>query len=215
MVAIAAILLKFVPAPAQGSLCVLALLSVFCALPAAAAPSDYEGKQITAVVFDPPKQPLPDSRLREIVATKIGQPLRASDVRAALQQLYSTGEYIDVAVDASPSDGGVALRFITRSQSFIGRVAVIGAAEPPTTAQLETATRLQLGAPYSGDDVQQARRNILDSLRRNGFYKATVEIQETPNPETRQMNIQFTLNCGKRARFDGVHVAGDTTRTLE
>ena len=215
MVAIAALSLRFVPAPAQGPLCVLALLSVFLGLPAAAGPSDFEGKQITSVAFDPARQPVADSRLRELVPTKAGQPFKASDVEAALQALYSTGEYVDIAVDATPADGGVALRYITRFQAFIGRVAVIGADGPPTRAQLQTATRLQLGAPYSEDDVQKARENILDSLRHNGFYSASIDVEETLDDVTRQMDIQFTLHCGKRARFDGVRVTGDNTRRLQ
>jgi outer membrane protein assembly complex protein YaeT len=215
MVAIAAILWLFVPAPAEGRLRVLALLSVFCILPALAATSEYEGKQITAILFDPPQQPLPDARLKELLPMRIGQPLRTGDIPAALQQLYSTGEYLDIAVDASLTDGGVTLRFLTRAAFFVGRVVAHGAAEPPTTAQLETATKLQLGAPYSAEDVQQAKRNIEESLRRNGFYKASVETHESPHAETRQMDIEFMIHPGDRARFDGIHVTGNTGRSVE
>jgi outer membrane protein assembly complex protein YaeT len=204
-----------VPAPAEGRLCVLALLSVFCVLPALAASNDYDGKQVTAILFDPPRQPLPDAWLRELLPIRIGQPLQAGDIPASLQKLYSTGEYLDIAVDATPSDGGVSLRFLTRAAFFVGRMVVLGAAEPPTAAQLETAARLQLGAPYSADDVQQARRNIEESLRRNGFYKASVEIRESPHADTRQMDIEFAIHTGARARFDGIHVTGNSTRLLE
>jgi outer membrane protein insertion porin family len=215
MVAIAAILWFFVPAPAEGRCRVFALLCVFCALPALAASNEYEGKQVTAILFDPPQQPIPDARLKELLPIRIGQPLRTSDIPAALQQLYSTGEYLDIAVDASPADGGVALRFLTRATFFVGRVVVQGAAEPPTAAQLETATRLQLGAPYSADDIQQARRNILASLKQNGFYKASVEAHETPHADTRQMDVEFAIHTGPRARFDGIRVTGNSSRTID
>jgi outer membrane protein assembly complex protein YaeT len=205
----------FVPAFAEGRLSALALLGVFCILPALAAPGDYQGKQVTAILFDPPQQPLPAARLKELLPLRVGQPLQTGDIPAALQQLYSTGEYLDIAVDASPSDGGVALRFLTRAAFFVGRVSVAGAAEPPTTAQLETATKLQLGAPYSAQDVQQAKRNIEASLRRNGFYKASVEARESTLADTRQMDVEFMIHSGARARFDGVHVTGDTGRPLD
>ena len=32
---------------------------------------------------------------------RIGQPLRASDLRDSIQRLYQTGEYADIAVDAT------------------------------------------------------------------------------------------------------------------
>jgi outer membrane protein insertion porin family len=202
-----------VPALAEGRLRVLALLSVFCILPALAASSEYEGKPITAILFDPPRQPLPDAQLRELLPIQVGQPFKESGIPGAIQRLYSTGEYLDVAVDASPADGGVTLRFITTAAFFVGKVVVLGAAEPPSTAQLETATRLQLGAPYSAADIDLAKKNIEDSLRRNGFYKASVEARETPHADTRQMDIEFVIHAGARARFDGVQVTGNTGRT--
>lgn len=204
-----------VPALADGRLRVLALLSVLCVLPALAAANEYEGKQVTAILFDPPQQPLPDARLKALLPIRVGQPLKAGDIPAALQQLYSTGEYLDIAVDASLTDGGVTLRFLTHPASFVGRVAVLGAAEPPTAAQLETATRLQLGAPYSAEDVQQARRNIEEYLRRNGFYKASIETHQSPHAETRQMDVEFVIHPAARATFAGVQVTGNTGRSLQ
>jgi len=215
MLTIPAILCRIVPALAERHLCILAALSLFCALPSLAAPGDYEGKQVSAILFDPPRQPLPDAQLKAMLPIQVGQPLKEGAIPAALQRLYSTGEYFDIAVDASSAGEGVALRFITRGAFFVGRVVVVGASEPPTTAQLETATRLQLGAPYVIDEVQQARRNIDDALRRNGFYHESVEARATPHEGTRQMDIEFIVHTGARAKFDGVQIAGNPGRTME
>jgi len=207
----------FVPALAEGRRRVLALVCVFCAIPVVsilAAPADYEGKQITAILFDPPRQPIPDERLKALLPMHVGEPLNTADIPIALQHLYSTGEYVDIAVDASPVDGGVTLRFITSEAFFIGRVVVSGVAQPPTTAQLETATRLQLGTPFLAVQVGLAKQNILEVLRRNGFYKATVESKTSPHTDTRQIDVEFTVNAGQRARFDGIRITGDSTRTL-
>jgi outer membrane protein insertion porin family len=204
-----------VPALAERYLCVLAALSLFCVLPSLAASGDYEGKQVTAILFDPARQPLSDAQLKAMLPIQVGQVLKEGDIPAALQRLYSTGEYLDIAVDAGSTDGGVALRFITRGAFFVGRVVVIGASEPPTTAQLETATRLQLGAPYVIDEVQQARRNIDDALRRNGFYHESVQARATPHEDTRQMDIEFIVHTGARAKFDGIQITGNPGRTIE
>lgn len=206
---VAAISWMFVPAPADGRSCVLALLALLCFLPLCGATPAYEGKPVTGISFDPPQQPLPDSQLRELLPIKVGQLLKAGAVHAALQSLYSTGEYTDIAVDAIPSGDGVALRFLTRAAWFVGRVAVIGAAEPPTTAQLETATRLQLGAPWSEQDVTQAKVSLLEALKRNGFYHASVDEEEARHPDTRQMDIEFIVQPGERAKFDGVRISGN------
>ena len=200
------------PASADGRSSVLALLILFCFLPVCGAAPAYEGKPVTAISFDPPRQPLPDGQLHELLPIKVGQPLTSDAVHAALQRLYSTGEYTDIAVDASPSGEGVSLRFLTRAAYFIGRVAVSGASEPPTTAQLETATRLQLGAPYSEQDIAQAKVNLLDALKRNGFYHASVDEEEARHADTRQMDIEFAVQTGPRAKFDGVRITGNAAR---
>jgi outer membrane protein assembly complex protein YaeT len=202
----------FVPASADGRSSVLALLILLCLLPVCGAAPAYEGKPVTAIAFDPAQQPLPDDQLRELLPIKVGQPLTSDAVHAALQRLYSTGEYTDIAVDASPSGEGVALRFLTRAAWFVGRVAVTGAAEPPTAAQLETATRLQLGAPYSEQDVAQAKVNLLDALERNGFYQASVDEKDVRHADTRQMDIEFAVQTGDRAKFDGVRITGNAAR---
>ena len=202
----------FVPASADGRSSVLALLILLCFLPVCGAAPAYEGKLVTAIAFDPPQQPMAGDQLRQLLPIKVGQPLTAGAVQAALQRLYSTGEYTDIAVDASPSREGVALRFLTRAAWFVGRVAVTGASEPPTTAQLETATRLQLGAPWSEQDVAQAKVNLLDALKRNGFYHASVAEEEARHADTRQMDIEFAVQTGARAKFDGVRITGNAAR---
>jgi len=205
----------FVPAPAEGRSCVLALLLLAVLFPACGVATEYAGRTITSISFDPPAQPLADAQLLDMLPIKAGQPLTSAGIEGALQRLYSTGEYEDIAVEANTAGEGVALRFITRPAFFLARVAVSGASEPPTDAQLETATRLQLGARYSERDITQAKVNLLDSLKRNGFYHASVDVKESRRPDTREVDIEFHVQPGARAKFDGVRITGVAGRSEE
>ena len=76
-------------------------LAALCCVLLSAAPNEYEGKPIASVQFDPAMQPLTFDQLMAMLPLHIGRPLYASDLRDSIQRLYQTGEYADIAVDAT------------------------------------------------------------------------------------------------------------------
>jgi outer membrane protein insertion porin family len=166
-----------------------------------ARPEDYEGKPVAEILFDPALQPFPDAELYDMLPVKTGEPLRIANVRDAIERLYATGRYKDVAADAELRDGEVILEFQTRGTWFIGRVAVEGVPEPPNKGQLVNAANLQLGTEYDETQVQQGLENIRRVLRDNGFYEARVERFLDYEPSFSQVNILFLVEPGPRASF--------------
>jgi outer membrane protein assembly complex protein YaeT len=187
------------------------LAALRMASPAAAADS-YEGQRIASVKFDPERQPLTSDQLLAMLPLRVGQPLRGSDLRDSIQRLYQTGEYTDIAVDATLESGGVALKFITKPAFFIGYVEVEGVPEPPNEGQLLVATKLALGAPYVPGQTAAAVSRIVDLLKRNGFYNAGIEPATTTREATQQVEINFDIDANKRAKFDGLMVSGNPLR---
>src|SRR5580704_15542184 len=140
-----------------------------CAILLLAAPSPallaqeqkYEGKQILTIQFDPKEQPLEPSELHDILPLQKDQPLRMADVRASIERLFATGRYADIQVDAEPyNDGsrdGVIVRFLTKNSWFIGAVTATGRlSSPPSAGQLESASALDLGQPFTEVKMQEA-----------------------------------------------------------
>ena len=179
------------------------------------APNEYEGKPIASVQFDPAMQQLTFDQLMAMLPLRIGQPLRASDVRDSIQRLYQTGEYSDIAVDATLAPAGVNLKFITKPAYFIGYFDVNGVPDPPNEGQLLVATKLTLGAAYVPGDTTGAIARITDLLKRNGFYNAGVEPATSVREATQEVHIDFHVDPGKRAKFDGLVASGDTLRPLQ
>jgi outer membrane protein assembly complex protein YaeT len=191
------------------------MLAALCSILLNAAPNEYEGKLIASVQFDPVKQQLTFEQLMAMLPLRIGLPLRASDVRDAIQRLYQTGEYADIAVDASLAPAGVNLKFITKPAYFIGYFDVSGVGEPPNEGQLLVATKLTLGAAYQPGDTTVAVARITDLLKRNGFYNAGVEPASATREPTQEVHIDFHVDPGERAKFDGLVASGDTLRPLK
>ena len=174
---------------------------------------NWEGRTIGAIAFEPARQPLTYDQLTAMLDVKVGQPLRSDDLRASLQRLYATGEYADIAVDATFQNGNINLRFITSPAYFIGYVTAEGVPQPPNNAQMLTVTKLQLGTDYSSRDVQQAAENIADLLRRNGFYNPLIAPETETRADLQEVNIDFRIIPGNRARFGGMNLAGNPERS--
>ena len=173
-----------------------------CGLLAGSA-QQYEGKTISVISFDPVNQPLEASELLATLPIKAHTPLRMADVKASIERLYATGRYRDIEVNALPAaNNQVAVQFKTKNSWFIGHVSVSGnVPDPPNPGQLVNASRLYLGTPFIESDVKTAQSNISRLLTSNGFYDAVVkpEIEYTETAD--QVDINFVIMPGKRARF--------------
>ncbi len=170
----------------------------------------YQGRTVSSVVFVPPSQPLDDSVLHSLLAVKPGGPLRESDIRDTIERLFATGRYTDIQVDAEPGDGGVVLRFLTTNRWFIGNLLVNGMiSSPPSAAQLENATQLDLGQPYSADQLNQALNSQRRLLESNGLYQPTIRQSLNYDSQHQQINFRFDVASGIRAKFTTPVLTGD------
>jgi outer membrane protein assembly complex protein YaeT len=112
----------------------------------------------------------------------------------------------------TPGSGRVALRFITKRAYFVGRVVVENIKEPPNGGQLSSATKLRLGTPYNDSDRSQAIESLTDLLRQNGLYGAAVHARVEYDDRVESANLTFTIDTGKRARFERPAITGEPVR---
>lgn len=180
-----------------------------------AAPDQYEGKLISVIAFEPRSQPLPASELAEMLPLKMNTPLKLVTVRQAIERLYATGRYADIVVDAELRNGNVVLRFVTKSNWFVGRVSVTGVPSPPSIGQLVNDTDLTLGDQFHETQAGTAVGNIQQTLTRNGFFDASVEPRFEHDPRTQQVHIRFEVTPGRRDRFGMPVIQGKPERPIE
>jgi outer membrane protein insertion porin family len=175
----------------------------------AAAPWDYEGKQIGAIRFDPPLQPLSAGQLSVLLDMQPGDTLTIAGVRRAVQRLYATGRYDELQVDAILREDKVVLTFFTKQNWFISRISVEGAADPPNREQLVGATKLELGGQYTETKLAEAIDGLRATLRANGFYNPRIQTLVERYPAYDELHIQFLVNPGDRAYFSRPNITGD------
>lgn len=185
------------------------VLSWPCA--AIAQTSGFEGKTILDLRYDPPQQPLAPKDLERVQLSRVGSPLRSSDVSETIDRMFATGRYIDIQVDAENQGAGVALRFITRSARFIAHVGVEGKiTNPPNPGQIVNAAQLELGTPFHPEDLTAAQKSIQQLFVSNGLYESQVDLETVDDPGHQQVNVRILVKPGKRARYETPVIRGDT-----
>ncbi|PWU02639.1 MAG: hypothetical protein C5B51_20460 [Terriglobia bacterium] len=189
--------------------CALALFSLRAA--DLSAPDQYEGRAVADIRFEPPTQPVTRADLGRLMPLHSGAPLHLAEVRSAIKKLYSTGLYSNIEVDTEPSANGVIVVIRTTEQWFVGPVEVRGKVNyPPNEGQIANAARLEMGTPFTDDEVQTAVKGIRSLLERNGLYLAKVEPRIERDPEHQEVALTFTVDTGKRARLTLPVITGDT-----
>lgn len=170
----------------------------------------YENQVVREIDFEPAAQPVPVEELRQRLPITAGSKFHEHDLRAAIQALYATGRFAQIAVDAAAvPGGGVALKFVTTSAYFVGHVSIKGVDAPPNRGQLYGVTRLQLGARLTESSVSEAADSIKSLLRENGYYLSAVNTSVSFNPQNQQASIAFNLRARKRAHFTKPDIASD------
>jgi outer membrane protein insertion porin family len=173
---------------------------------------DFEGRRIVNISFSPTAQPLDAMELFEILPVKRGQPYSASGIREAIEKLFATDRFLDIQVDASTAQDGVALTFITKNSWFIGNVsATVDFAEPPNPGQIVNAARFQLGDEFDEAQMPAAIENIQRLLVQNGYFNAQIEPQLKYDDTYQQVKITFVVKSRRRAEYEKPEISGDTS----
>jgi len=186
----------------------------FLALPSLPG-ADEPRLMVKQIRFVPEQQPFAPERMLEWLPFKVGEPVSASQVRAAIERLYATGRYADIQIEAWPSEDGWEIRVLTEPALFVGRVSAEGAPNPPNAGTVTAAARLDLGAPFDEADLSTAAENIRRTLQNHGFFEPHIRHRLEHDPRTQQVNIIFEIESGPRARYAAPDIRGDPARSLK
>ena len=152
-----------------------------------------------------------------LLAQKSDEPLDKQKLRRSIQNLYATGRFADIQVDADRSpQNELTLVFVADENYFLGRMLVIGAPRKgPNGHQLLNSSKLVLGELYTHEKLTRALDGMLHALQANGFYQATIAPEYTKHPETQQIEFNFRVSAGQQAKVGKVTVNGAPGTTAE
>lgn len=145
--------------------------------------------------------------LTQLISQKPGEPLDRDAIRESIHQLYGTGRFADIRVEAEQTpDNKVTLSIFTTPNYFVGPVRADGAPRRPNAGQIVNASKLTLGETFTAERLDRAQTSIKDFMEANGFYRSSIQPEQTPNPDTQQIAITFHMNPGPQARVGKVTV---------
>ena len=154
--------------------------------------------------------------LLQLIPQKTGEALERELIRASIQNLYATGRFADISVEAErTAEGRVSLTFATTPNYFVGDINVEGAPSRPSAGQIANASKLQLGELLTTERLDRAVKNIQQLMEGNGYYGSTITEEEHRNPATQQVGITFRLHAGAPAHAGEVSVTGQTNYSQE
>lgn len=154
--------------------------------------------------------------LQPLLLQKPNQPLDKYKVRQSVQELFNTGRFADIRVEARRElNGDVHLIFATRENYFFGSILVEGSSSRPSDTQLVSAARLTLGEPLTEDKIKAAIEGMQRTLREAGFYRATIQPFYEKNALEQQVKVRFVVTRGVAARVGQVKATGTSNYTVE
>lgn len=197
------------------------LLPVACCLlffiSATAQVGDFEGRPVTAVevVFEgTPADASAQAEFRSMLKVVAGSDYSAAAARQSLHDLFASGRVASARIEitetgaATGSGVPIRVRFVIQRQIVIAGVTIrIGPTLGTPVPSDEIRARLNLLEPGRRFSIAAIERNadeIQIYMRDRGYYNATVEHEETPDPAdstgTRRI-VVYTITPGQQAHI--------------
>ncbi|MEC8209261.1 MAG: outer membrane protein assembly factor BamA [Verrucomicrobiota bacterium] len=134
-----------------------------------------------------------------------------------LRKFYSDSGYLDceineekVSIDFVESDKIVITIPIDEGQLYyLGEFSVENATVY-TTDELLNELRLEKGAPFSPQGVDDAAIAIRDYYTSSGYLNTRVRAERVPNMETRQIDVVFRVSESEKFYVESINVEGNT-----
>src|ERR1019366_9264029 len=171
--------------------------------------ASYQGLLVQDISLPGVPDPKAQQKLLDVIPQKGGEALDRDRIRQSIQNLYAVGRFADIRAEAERTpDGQIRLTFVTSPNYFVGEVRVDGNPDRPTTAQLENATKLQLGELFTADKLDRALKGIKQLLEENGYYRVSVAEDVQKHAETQEIGFAFHITPGPQAHVGEVRVTG-------
>ncbi len=151
--------------------------------------------------------------IRVYLGVEVSRPFFPDAVRSSYLNLWQTGLFDDVRIDAERSETGVIVKVTVKERPRIGAVEYRGNKNLNTSKiaeALETAKiDLNIGRTIDQIVVKRAAETIKRTYSEGGFEGVTVDtsLEDRPNPNEKR--IVFTINEGIKARVARVEFEGN------
>ncbi len=168
--------------------------------------TSFYGRPISRIDYRADR-PLEKSHFDSLIGLKPGDLLTHTALKRAMQVLYDTGNFSEIAADASQESAGVHLIFDLRLVYYFNLFTIEGDIDFGGRAPAEVLS-LPVGEPYSDARLGESRLALEKYLKDQGLYQAQVREQVFRDEAARQVDTTFEVTPGELARIRSVDISG-------
>lgn len=150
-------------------------------------------------------------RVPQLVTVRKGQPLSRRAVGRSIENLFATGRFADVVVEAEDGPGGVAITFILEPRQNIQTVFVEGA-RVLAKADVLAAASLEVGSEYWPERLEYAAEKVAALYRRRGYHAVAVQAEASTLDGV--LAAGFVIEEGPPSLVESVAVMGEPGLSL-
>ena len=143
-----------------------------------------------------------------------GEPVTIRGLQASIRNLFATGNFRDVRVDATEVDGGVALTFALYLQYRIGEIAIEGI-EGDVRGRARRELTIRAGEILSLDAVDDSASAAEEALEQSGYLEAEVNPETSFDRARNVADVRFFVEPGPQAVIGSIILEGDHTPFTE
>jgi outer membrane protein insertion porin family len=169
---------------------------------------DFLGRPVGSVRLQLEGRDIDDAALLDLVDTRVGEPLRMTDVRETMEHLHGLGRFQDVQVHADlAAAGSVALRYdliplhTVRAVGFRGQLGL-------SEQTLRDFVQDRFGSTPSVGRAAEAARALTSLLHDRGFVAGQVTPEPIVQHDPDRTTLFFNVASGVRTRIREVVVNG-------
>jgi outer membrane protein insertion porin family len=138
---------------------------------------------------------------------RVGMPFSARSVQKTLKPLYQTGLFRDIRIEAEPSEGGLALKFIFVEKVFISKILPTG--HTFSRKKILQALNLREGEEFSAETWRKALSRLLNFYHRLGYFHPQITLNAIPQARKNTVNLEIKIQEGHRARLGKILFTGN------
>jgi outer membrane protein insertion porin family len=150
------------------------------------------------------------STMGQYVTLRPGQRVTIRELQSSIKNLFSTGNFRDVRVDAARGDAGVTLTFALFLHYRVGDIHFEGLTRRDRT-RAERSLQVRTGEVHSFNAVDDTAIEIQQVLNRIGYLEATVDPETTFDRARSLADVTFHVTPGPRAKVADVQLEGTLT----
>lgn len=153
---------------------------------------------------------VPVAKIMQSLHTRVGRFYDPDVVAGDVRRLWSTRQFIQVKPLKEQVAGGVKVTFDVAERATVRYVKYVGN-DKLHSGRLDTKVNMKIGQPLDPHAVKRGKAQIEDTYKKNGFFKARVEIIEGLNRN--DLGVIYKINEGPAPKIGWISFVGNELAT--